>query len=399
MTRNLKRFLKILLYFALGFVLLKAAFIAYLVWFQPPLYFPKPTGSHAVGVKTYHWIDTSRLEILHHDPLHPHRELMVSIWYPAQGTLAEKPATPYAPELVSYLKKNHKKMWFLGFARPLYAYAQPEALINTGSTRYPVILFSHGSGVVRESNTAQCEELASHGYIVVSMSHPYNSYVTMFPDKHIADGEQALKERYNNPVDAKKLLDQDVEIRFADAQFVLKKLELLAHDTQSMFYERIDQNNIGMFGHSLGGATTAQICRRDARVKAGINMDGTLYGTDPMKNIGKPLMFISHKESTSEKKMLQAQSADVYSAVIKNMKHMGFTDFALFNTTSFFFRCLVKMNEIGDPGPMNGYRSTKIVNAYVLNFFDKYLKNNPSELLDDNNKKYPEVEAQKWIQK
>ena len=55
------------------------------------------------------------------------------------------------------------------------------------------------------------------------------------------------------------------------------------------------------------------------------------------------------------------------------------------------------MNEIGDPGPMNGYRSTKIVNAYVLNFFDKYLKNNPSELLDDNNKKYPEVDLPRWM--
>ncbi|MEI0739748.1 hypothetical protein VQ056_29130 [Paenibacillus sp. JTLBN-2024] len=45
-----------------------------------------------------------------------------------------------------------------------------------------------------------------------------------------------------------------------------------------MFSGRLDLNKVGMFGHSFGGATAAQMLLADGRVKAALNMDGTLYG-------------------------------------------------------------------------------------------------------------------------
>ena len=47
-----------------------------------------------------------------------------------------------------------------------------------------------------------------------------------------------------------------------------------------------------MIGHSLGGMMTAQVCRRDARVKAGINLDGPLWGINSTKPFHKPFLFI-----------------------------------------------------------------------------------------------------------
>jgi hypothetical protein len=41
---------------------------------------------------------------------------------------------------------------------------------------------------------------------------------------------------------------------------------------------------------------------------------------------------------------------------------------------------------------INGLRATEIINAYLLNFFDKYLKGKPSALLDGKENKYSEVE-------
>ncbi len=99
--RNTMKIFIYFLCFATTIVLLAAGPVSYLLWFQPPFYFPKPTGPYAVGTKEYHWIDTSRKEIYSDDPAHPYRELMIKIWFPAQGNLPEKPTTPYAPYFVN----------------------------------------------------------------------------------------------------------------------------------------------------------------------------------------------------------------------------------------------------------------------------------------------------------
>ena len=57
MPHILKRLLKYFLYFISGAAILAAGLVAYLIWFQPAFYFPKPTGAYSVGVKTYHWIE------------------------------------------------------------------------------------------------------------------------------------------------------------------------------------------------------------------------------------------------------------------------------------------------------------------------------------------------------
>ncbi|MFD2881538.1 hypothetical protein ACFTAO_45695 [Paenibacillus rhizoplanae] len=48
--------------------------------------------------------------------------------------------------------------------------------------KYPLIVFSHGAFGVRESNASTFTELASHGYVVVSIDHPYHSFYTQGAD-------------------------------------------------------------------------------------------------------------------------------------------------------------------------------------------------------------------------
>ena len=45
-----------------------------------------------------------------------------------------------------------------------------------------MLLFSHGFSGLRMQNTAQFEELASHGYVVASVDHTYDSVITIMPD-------------------------------------------------------------------------------------------------------------------------------------------------------------------------------------------------------------------------
>lgn len=70
------------------------------------IYFPKPTGPYAVGTTMYHVIDTSRKNEFSEDSEHPYRELMVQVWYPAQGAAADVLPVQYAPDAIHYWKEK-----------------------------------------------------------------------------------------------------------------------------------------------------------------------------------------------------------------------------------------------------------------------------------------------------
>lgn len=433
---SMGRLLKYFFYFISGITVLMAGLVIYLIWFQPPFYFPKPTGKYAVGIKTYHWVDVSRREILNDDPANPNRELMVNMWYPAQGALPEKPTTPYAPYLVEYFKKNNKILWLMALSCPTYSYANPEAIVLPNGLPFPVVIFSHGGGGgTRDSNTAHCEELASHGYVVIGISHTYQSAVVKFPDGRLADStKDFLGTEKKNFIERRKITDNEVtNIWVSDVQFVLDQLEKINQDKESIFFQRLDQNNIGMFGQSMGGSTSVQSCRRDARIKACINFDGSLFGSDVTKSFEKPFMgtfagdsvhiveqlLATQKDwksfritSTDEAQMVisrylsaaqqlaQAIGNDAYVFVIDNAGHLDFTDVTFFKTASPISRLVAKLrlglkSDFG-VGSIDAFRVTEIVRAYLVNFFDKYLKGQPSELLDGKNMKYPEVEIWKY---
>lgn len=410
------------------FSILAAGFIAYLIWFQPPFHFPRPTGKYAVGTKEYHWVDKNRKELYSNDPQHPNRELMVKIWYPSTGKLPQKPSTPWAPDLVADLRKNKKLLWLLGASRPMFTYAQPNSSIDSGKA-FPVIIFSHGASVCNHnSNTTQCEELASHGYVVVGINHTYNSILAKFPDRRMITSTKAAKERRKGKdfTELKQKLDDELEIWISDVQFVLNQLKHLNNDKKSTFYQHLDQTKIGMFGHSFGGATAIQMCRRNPRIKACVDLDGGLFGPDRAKAFDKPVMFLLNggikkqaytpmsqwvkddpdfkiktpkEEQTfksivffSIRQLTKSIGNKAHAFIIDEAGHLDFTDVALMKQASILSFLTGLIGNLGFlQGKIDGFRATNIVRTYLVNFFDKYLKGKPSELLDGKSQQYPEV--------
>jgi dienelactone hydrolase len=268
--------------------------------------------------------------------------------------------------------------------------------------------------------------------VVVGISHTYDSVVVQFPDGRVVDGMKSITKRAKNKTAIEMLnqSDQNIEVWISDVRFVLDQLKQLANDKSSMFYQRFDQKNIGIFGHSFGGATAAQICHRDARVKAGVDLDGALFGPDMTKEFNKPFMFllgdVTVKEaerpltqnelksakisSPDEEKLFKSrylhaieqlsQSIDhnIYTFIFKDSGHMDFADSALIKSATRLYRLLIKLKVAGyiGMGSIDGFRATEIVNAYLVNFFNKYLKGQPSELLDGGEHVYPEVEVKQW---
>ncbi|NEC19255.1 hypothetical protein G3I50_13440, partial [Streptomyces parvus] len=62
------------------------------------------------------------------------------------------------------------------------SHAVPGAPVADGGGRFPVVVFSPGLGGVRTQNTAWAEELASRGYVVAAVDHPYDSAAVVLSD-------------------------------------------------------------------------------------------------------------------------------------------------------------------------------------------------------------------------
>src|SRR5262249_7269227 len=80
-----------------------------------------------------------------------------------------------------------------------------------------------------------------------------------------------------------------------DVIFATSRLETLNADPTSPFHGRLDLGRLGIFGHSVGGATALDGCRRDRRCRAAIDLDGSPLGEVSNAGLAQPAMFIMHE--------------------------------------------------------------------------------------------------------
>ncbi|MFD0713050.1 alpha/beta hydrolase family protein [Paenibacillus sp. GCM10027626] len=364
----------------------------------PIFTFEKPTGPYKIGTVTYDWKDERREETLTPKP-GDKRELMVQIWYPADAKAKGKPVSYLSnPDVFAegYSKVlNLPKLLFTTFGY-VKTHAIENAEISNQEPSYPVLIFSHGFSGHKNQNTFQIEQLVSHGYIVVGIDHTYSSTASVFSDGRVANYV---------PQDTGSIayLDKANDGWVADAKFVLDQVEKLAgNDPDHRFTGRMDMNNVGMFGHSFGGATSTQMLMTDSRIKAAINMDGVLYGKlrVPEEGLKKPFMMMSADDSirdvksTDDKEFAKFMEETLprykhvavggnYWMKINHMKHMGFSDLYLFSPL------YEKMEGV------EIRKAHRLINEYSQDFFDHYLKQQPFKLLEQNIGEHPAFTLQK----
>ena len=121
---------------------------------------------------------------------------------------------------------------------------------------HPVVIYSHGSPAWRKLDSQRAEELASHGYVVVTVDHP-DCWATEFPDGRYLAGNHS----------------GDVPGRLKDMKFLIDELAVL-NSGDPILAGRIDLDRIGVSGGSYGGMVV-ETCRSDSRVKCAAVYDAT----------------------------------------------------------------------------------------------------------------------------
>ncbi|MEY9929969.1 dienelactone hydrolase [Catenulispora sp. GP43] len=343
---------------------------------------PAPTGHYEAGEDVLHLTDTGRL-----DPWNPsagYRQLTVSMFYPArQGT--GQPA-PYmsAGEAQGFVSLRVPPGF--GITADPVAAMQTHAFTGAKAApgKFPLIVLSPGLENPRATLTSLATDLASRGYVVALVGHPYED-----SGEQLADGSIApcLWCSQSGPDPASN--EQLVSSRAVDVKFVVD--QLTAGHAWNLGH-LIDKCSIGMAGHSVGGAAAAAAMEADPRIRAGVNLDGTFFPAVPAGGLGGRAFMMFGKQS--DHAAGDAPDWDQTWADLTGYKrwfavdgeaHASFTDIAV----------LAEEASMPVPGQsVDGFRSVQITRDYVAAFFDKTLKGIPSPLMDGDSPAYPEVAAQ-----
>ena len=153
--------------------------------------------------------------------------------------------------------------------------------------KMPLVVFSHGAFGMKTSNTSTFMELASNGYVVCSIDHPYHSLYTKDADGTHRNGRSVIHTGSRLAATTASTMSETafdlqqkwMKLRTADMNFVLDTIVERAKDSGSgQVYQLVDSGKIGLIGHSLGGEASAQVGRERNDIGAVIDLDADLGG-------------------------------------------------------------------------------------------------------------------------
>ena len=331
----------------------------------PPYASPRVTGIHSVTTAKYTYTDADRIEPFAETG--ERRAVNVEFWYP----------------------------------------------VEDGG--YPLIVFSHGAFGIKASNTSTFLDLASNGYVVCSIDHPYHAMYTVSADGHLTTADPAFIQEVTGANTGQYTGEEEftltqkwLNLRTADLNFVLDTiLQNVAAASSGEVYQRIDPGAIGLMGHSLGGAASAQVARTRTDIAAVVNLDADLLGEYLDYQDGRavlnsalyPVPILSvysddmlrvmarGPEAAAAAKHVAGSAPQAHTVHIPGTNHMSLTDLPL--VSPLLVAVINNSVNIGG-GPETDRRAViEKMNALVLAFFNAYLKGEGNFSTAGGNKKYP----------
>jgi dienelactone hydrolase len=337
---------------------------------------PEPTGTFAVGRRTFEWTDAARKDPYGEGP----RKLAVWVWYPvAKGTTGRK--VQYAPGLWEGLHLQGPASVFQGPFDNVRDPALDSAPVASG--RFPVVVLMPGMGFSAPQYAALAEDLASHGYVVAGVTPTHSANLTVLDGQKVESTHAANPENLgDSSAKARAEGDRIVTIWAADARF-----------TAATVARRLGVNveaGVGpsYVGHSFGGAAALEACRLDTRCAAAVDLDGTQFGQVVTKGVKAPILLLGSEDSCitgtcgpkakddeadrdRAQSLLKASTGTTWCATIPGARHFNFTDYGVYYLA-------LPLRTILPLGGINPRRALTIQNGYVTTFLANVIYREPA---------------------
>ncbi|MFD7451166.1 alpha/beta hydrolase family protein [Kitasatospora sp. NPDC059827] len=384
---------------------------------QARAWLPQPTGPYPIGTTALQLTDDGR-----DDPWKPgqHRKLMISLWYPTTRPATGEDRAPYmVPAAADHFdsagsigqRENGFEPGRTDWAG-IRTHARVDAPALPGGKR-PVVLYSAGFGAPRTWGTALVEDLASRGYVVVTVDHTYEASEVAFPDGDLATSVfPALMDQPG--LDQGALLRKMLQTRVDDTRFVLDRLAGLRHDEQlpSGLAASLDLDRIAAVGHSGGGSAALQTMHDDPRLKAGVDLDGQLHFPGPDgSGVQLPLPTVAADGLTRPFLLMGTQEADSGSyhqqpgwdalwqhstgwhadVTLEGSRHGSYTDAQPLLPQLARQGAVTPKAVSAAVGDVRPDRAVLATRSYVASFLDRWLRGHDDHLLDGPSPRFPEM--------
>ena len=371
---------------------------------QIQTFLPTPTGMYFVGTENLFFTDETRKEKLTVKGSDK-RVLQVKIWYPSdvKGETENLYLKDYS---AITLWKNYKifndSKSFFDSLKSYKTFSYENIPVSTRQPNFPLIFFSQGYYFgLDDYYTALMENLASHGFIVISITHPYDQVITNTAEGDILNINkwritkayfqwkkvEFLHKKNPDTTNAKqvrrivkaylkgmKVFRRSVNLWTKDVQFVMDTLEKINNASiGNKLYGKLDFSRVGTMGQSVGGAVAGQLCYVDDRMKAGVNLDCFQIGDLFDHEMKKPFMLLESESYPLwgiANKVIYAKVDPFHSYQIKNSRHFIFSDCSIFPV-----KFNEKLKELVGEG--DKYGNVKLINEYIVDFYNHYLNSVP----------------------
>ena len=354
---------------------------------------PAPTGHHRIGVVQLHLEDHSRPDPW--VPTQTTRELMVSLWYPAQRTHGY-PLAPWLPPAA-------------------WARFEQDNRIPQGSSGCPLptapsVHRSTATGAVgRWCSTHRAA--AAPATAAPSWSRNWSAADTSW-SRSITPTTPAAVEFPDGRVETSAIPDtpeageQAVAVRVADTRFVLDTLTALNagknpdaehRNSRSGLPGALRMSSVAMFGHSLGGATAAAAMLEDQRIIAGVNLDGTFYGPVVNAGLDRPFLLVSSHDGGRDNDKSWAEFWANLRGWRLTLQLTGSAHNSFSDLQALVPQAAGLLNFSPDTvqqfiGTIDPDRSIKNQRAYLTAFFNTHLRHREGHLLDHPSPRFPEMQ-------
>ena len=373
-------------------ILLCIVFISIVgAWYFLPIMHPLPAPTGKYNVATHYEdiaIPAEKTNFIA-------RTLPLQIWYPtkAQSSNFEYYGTRFIATLVNnlssytYIPEQIIKPFFA-----IQTHTYKNTLISSGISNCPVLIFCHGFGGHPQFYTSYIQEWTSYGYIVIGITHTGGSFPIRAPDGTM----QTITDQITDTMHAYQALARWQE----DINLVIDYIIKTKNIGSDPFKELYDIDKIGCIGHSFGGIAALACSRSNSHIKAIVNLDGAL-SFDPYSSnrLIVPTLFLlqDYARPSFLKTRLAASTVQpqeylvnklasftnlcantqvpCWTVAIKNSGHDSLSDLIFLKYPLSFILNI-------DIGTRNKIQSFELINMYVIDFFNIYLKHQKPTLFN-----------------
>jgi dienelactone hydrolase len=335
---------------------------------------PKPSGEFNVGMRRF-VVDFTNAD----DPTSPNNVstgYLATIYYPTE----DDPAPP-APYVEPELAQMYADAWEFNISHLTTTMRWNASFLPSKHNAGPTLVFGPGGwGPTTDGSRILLQDLASHGYTVAAIDHPYEQPFLRFPN---GTGVVGL------PVNLSSTIE------FINAYHPVRIREMLHFvDYWPKLVKKLcapfQKDNLGAFGISFGGSVALNVAIESDKIAAANNIDGSIFGPASANlsssDAEMPVLLLGFdghvaREDQSWNNFTTRQSGWWRGIYVEGTVHQDWSDMG-------FWKIWGTTRELG---PIDGRRMVDVRSAYVRAFFDEHLRGEESLLMDGPVEEWPEV--------